>query len=183
MKLEYGKYIIDAEPARTAELYASLPPCLSRCACPACQNFLKAARAHAAELEAALAPLGIDPQNPWEISVLFAEGEILTYRAVYGAYGRRVRAPKLYDVQTNELGTINVIRPSAFWEISPALKLDFQRGARGELAVRLTARLPWVMQTLSCFYSGPVRRVEKSPMSRAARVRAAAEKIARAVKK
>ncbi len=183
MKLEYGKYIIDAEPARTAELYASLPPCLLRCSCPGCQNFLKSSRSYASELEAALAPLGIDFANPWEISVLHAEGETVAYSAVYRAYGRRVRAPKLYDTQTNEIGTINVIRPSAFWEINSALKLDFQKAARGELLVRLTAELPWVMETLNCFYSAPARRAERPPRSRAARVMAAAKRFGKAVKK
>lgn len=175
-KLLFGDYMIGVDLAATREYYAAQPNYLVKCSCPGCQNFFKSAAAHKDELEEAFGSLGADWKKPETIEVIYAAEARVIYEAVYKLRGKRLKAPKLYKVHKNELGSIYVQNPKALWEMNGCMTLMFKKGERGKIEARLRAELPWVMETLGCVYD-EAARIERPKKSRITRIVDAAKKI------
>ena len=175
-KLLFGNYMIGADISATREYYGAQPNYLVKCACPGCQNFFKSAEERKDELEAVFGSLGADWKKPETIEVIFAAETGIVYEAVYKLRGKRLKAPKLYKVHKNELGSIYVQNPQALWDMNECMSLRFQKGGSGEIEARLRAELPWAMETLGCVYDGAAQ-IERPGKSRITRIVDAAKKI------
>lgn len=182
-KFTFGEYIIGAEPEKTMARYNSMGPYFLKCTCPGCQNFFKSAAACGDELSMYMEFLGADWKKPEEINVLYSGGGRLIYGVTYKIYGKRLRAPKIYSVKKNELGSIRIQNPDALYAINEKMRLMFVKSGKNEVTVQLTAELPWVMETMNCIYDSGGGRIEKPLPRRSARILGAVKSVIREIKR
>ena len=176
-ELTYGPYIIDPSPARTRGLYKKRGPHLYRCSCPGCQNFFKSIVPYRDELAASVFPLGIAWDKPDRLIVTGAHNDEVFYTIRYSFYGFAEALPSRWITEKNELGTINLPTEGGTYNLNENISFSFTPSGRGKLRLDVSARLPWLMETLNCIYDPAVTRPEKGQPLRIQRIYWAARHI------
>ncbi len=160
-KIVFDRYKIIADPEKTKLIYNRRGPHLLKCSCPGCQNFFKAVSPYEDELNAALSVLGIAWDKPDSLRVRYAADDEVVYDAAYSFVGEILNAPKQWTTAKNELGKIRTRVPDADRLLNERMKLSFRKGKGGKAVLRLTAALPWEMETLNCIYDPKVHTAVK----------------------
>ncbi len=176
--LSYGKYTIYPRPRKTGGIYRRRGPHLLKCACPGCQNFFKAITPYIAELDASTAPLGIAWNKPDSIQVLDASRGQVYYKIDYSFYGTG-ELPAKWHTEKTALGTVNLRLPNSVYRLNEEMSFEFFRAGKERLRLEVSARLPWVMETMNCIYDPSEKAVAKKLPGRAARIYRGAAHIIR----
>ena len=154
MRLEFGQFIINADPEGTRAYYETDPGIT--CTCSGCRNYARAAAVFPAELLAFFHALGIDPQKPAEVYVNCTQADgRLWYGGFYHLQGRLLRGEGgWYTVAAGETSRTRAWDGEscylaaedfrvAFTEDTALVAPDFPRPV---LQLEIDAALPWLLE-------------------------------------
>ena len=149
MIFQEGVYLIEHNPARTRNFYATASDTL--CDCSGCRNFRAAVSQMPEALRSFLEQFGIDPAKPAEMSVLNAIGrDELCYDGFYHLCGQLREGTEPF-IQTGERSfqldqryVITLDEVQLWFRPDCALMdPDFPRPA---IQLEVTFNLPWVLE-------------------------------------
>ena len=154
MRLEFGHFVIDADPERTQACYQTDPGI--GCECSGCRNFERAAGAFPEELQEFFRVLGIDPAKPAEVYVnCTQEDGRLWYGGFYHLCGTLVQGEGGWHTVSKDANTktsawdrescwaVDEHFHVAFTEDIALLEPSFPEPA---LQLEIDASLPWLLE-------------------------------------
>lgn len=154
MRLEFGQFIIDADPEGTRVYYQTDPGIT--CTCSGCRNYARAAAGFPPELLDFFRALGIDPQKPAEVYVncTRADGR-LWYGGFYHLRGTLLQGEGGWrPVSADETSRISAWDRESCYRAAEDFYVAFTQEAalvdpdfpRPVLQLELDAAIPWLLE-------------------------------------
>ena len=154
MRLEFGQFVIDADPERTRAYYETDPGIT--CTCSGCRNYARAAEAFPEGLRDFFRTLGIDSKKPAEVYVNCTQKDgTLFYAGFYHLCGKLVQGQGgWHTVVSDDTGKTSAWDRESCYPVADGFLIAFTEDAalvapdfpRPVLQLEIDASLPWLLE-------------------------------------
>ncbi len=154
MRLEFGPFVLDADPGRTRAYYETDPGI--GCECAGCRNYKRAVAELPAAVRDFFSALGIDPAKPAEVYVNCTNADrTLWYGGFYHLCGTLIQGQGGWHViASDETGRTSAWDRESCWPVDERFHVAFTKDIallepgfpQPVLQLEIDASLPWLLE-------------------------------------